>query len=158
MWKDDYVSDSNPKEYNVENMNYSKLIYLSNNRTNWELPGKHIVVSKNHIIMHEGEYTEFCYIIKAGRVVSYETYLNGNERIYHIYEKGSLFLEDNLLFDRASQFSFRTVIPTELICVTKECLLNKMQDNLQVVLDILNLSSIKYQSSILQMRNEKNIV
>lgn len=89
-------------------------------------------------------------------MVSYEIYANGNERIFHFYEEGSIFLEDNLLFDRVSQNNYRTFAPTELIRINKIELASKIKEDPELALDILEASSTKFQSAMLQIKQEKN--
>lgn len=91
---------------------------------------------------------DHCYILKSGRVVSYEYKHTGDERIYNFMEAGSLFLEECLLYDKACPVLFRTTEDSELMAITKCELKHAFKNDLDVVLDVLESVSMKYLSSM----------
>lgn len=118
--------------------------------------GEVVFYPKKHVLVEAGQYNRYCYIVKKGRVLSYEICANGEERIYHFYEKNSVFLEDHVLFGEAAAVSFRTDCSTELIRIDKNTLLLALKRDPQLALDLIAASSGKFQSSMEQIRHEKN--
>ena len=101
----------------------SRLLYLPRGISRLEKLGQKKSFPKNHMLVQAGTRTNYCYIVKKGRVAAFETTVTGEERIYNFNESNSLVLEGNLLFDQESPVNFKTVQPSELVCITKEMLL-----------------------------------
>lgn len=59
-------------------------------------------------------------MVVSGRVISSEYSESGEERIYSVNEKGSLILEENLLFGYKVPVNIRTITETEVVRVMKE--------------------------------------
>ena len=101
----------------------SRLLYLPRGISRLEKLGQRKVFPKNHMLVQAGTKPNYCYIVKTGRVAAFETTVTGEERIYNFNESNSVLLEGNLLFDQESAVNFKTVQPSELVCITKEMLL-----------------------------------
>lgn len=144
------------QEHEKERPIFSHLRYLPDRNAKLEKLGQLIFFPQKHIILEEGQFSDHCYIVKKGRVVSYETYPNGEERIYHFHEEGALFLEENVLFGQVSPFCFRTACATELICIEKSRLLNAIKTDSDLALDIIEAASAKFHSAMEQARHAKN--
>ena len=104
----------------------SRLLYLPRGISRLEKLGQRKVFPKNHMLVQAGTKPNYCYIVKTGRVAAFETTVTGEERIYNFNESNSVLLEGNLLFDQESAVNFKTVQPSELVCITKEMLLKAL--------------------------------
>ena len=135
---------------------YSHLLYLPDKTYDFEKIGECVVFPKNHIILEPYDQSKYCYVVKRGRVVSCETFSNGEERIYHLHEEGALFLEDNLLFHQTGPLSFRTTCDTELVRIERKELLQEMQNNPNLALDILEAANGRFHSAMEQVRHARN--
>lgn len=131
----------------------SRLLYLPRGIARLEKLGEKRQFPKDHILVQAGERTRYCYIVKHGRVAAYEYTLTGEERIYNFNEQNSLLLEANLLFDYTSPVCFKTVRPSELVCIDKETLLDTINSDPQVSMDIMESLATKFMSSMEQIRH-----
>lgn len=131
----------------------SRLLYLPRGVARLEKLGEKKQFPKNHILIQAGELPRYCYIVKHGRVAAYEYTLSGEERIYNFNEKNSLLLEANVLFDYVSPICFKTVLPSELICIDKETLIDTIHSDPQVSMDIMESLATKFMSSMEQIRH-----
>lgn len=134
----------------------SFLIYLSRGISRLEKLGELIYLPKKHVLLEAGQWTNYCYVVKKGRVISYELLPNGEERIYHFHEEDSLFLEGNVLFGKPSTVGFKTTCATELIRIHKSELMNAIQTDPQLALDVIESASTKFQASMEQVRHVRN--
>lgn len=139
-----------------ENRTESFIIHSTNGISRMEKLGESVFFPKKHVLLEAGNKTRYCYVVKTGRVISYEMMPDGEERIYHFYEKDSLFLEGEALFGKTSTVSFKTACATELIRINKTVLANAVQEDPQLALDIIESTSTKFQSSMEQVRHVRN--
>lgn len=145
------------REESVENTKpESFLIYLPRSLAHFEKWGEILFFPKNHILLEAGKKTEYCYVVKNGRVVSYEIMPDGEERIYHFYEKNSLFLEESALFGKPSLVGYQMACGTEVIRIHKNAMINAIQKDPKLALELVEASSIKFQSSMEQVRHVRN--
>lgn len=107
---------------------------------------------KNYLLAEAGGKAEYCYIVAAGRVISYEYSMTGEERIYSVNEAKSLLLEENLLFGYEVPVNVRTAVDSELICVDRTALMQAVYENPEAAVDIMQSLSMKLLSSIEQMK------
>ena len=135
---------------------YSHLLYLPDKSQELQKLGECISLPKNHILLEAYEESKYCYVVKSGRVISYEIYPNGEERIYHFHEEGALFLEENILFHQTSPLAFRTACATELIRIEREQFLFEIRRNPDLALDMIEAASAKFHSAMEQARHAKN--
>ena len=105
------------------------------------------------MLVQAGIRPSYCYIVKKGRVAAFETTVTGEERIYNFTESNSILLEGNVLFDQESAVNFKTVLPSELILITKEMLLEGISRDPQLSMDIMESISTKFLSSMEQIRH-----
>lgn len=146
-------SDSNVIKHLPRTNPVSRLLYLPRGISRLEQLGEKKTFPKNHILVQSGSRTNYCYIVKTGRVVAYEYTINGEERIYNFNERNSVFLEANLLFDWDSPVSFKTVMKSELVCIDKESLLRAIEHSPEVSMDIMQSIATKFMSSMEQIRH-----
>ena len=131
----------------------SRLLYLPRGISRLEKLGQRKVFPKNHMLVQAGTKPTYCYIVKTGRVAAFETTVTGEERIYNFNESNSVLLEGNLLFDQESAVNFKTVQPSELVCITKEMLLKGIAHDPQLSMDIMESLSTKFLSAMEQVRH-----
>lgn len=131
----------------------TRLLYLPRGISRLEKLGEKKKFPKNHILVEAGARTNYCYIVKSGRVVAYEYTISGEERIYNFNEKNSLLLEANLLFDWESPVNFRTTLPSELVCIDKETLMGAIETDSEVCKDIMESLATKFMSAMEQIRH-----
>ncbi len=134
---------------------FSHLLYLPDKSYELQKLGECIFLPKNHILLEAYEESKYCYVVKSGRVLSYENYPNGEERIYHFHEEGSLFLEENVLFYQTTPLSFRTACGTELIRISRDRLLVEIKSNPDFAFDLIETALTKFHSTMEQVRHVK---
>lgn len=118
--------------------------------------GDAISLPRNYSIIENGEYTEYCYVVLKGRVISYENFPNGEERIYQFYEAGDIFLEESLSGTEAVFINYRTDKPTELCRIKKKILYDMIKNDIQLALSFLELSQKKEQMAMQILRRSRN--
>ncbi|MDO4313662.1 MAG: Crp/Fnr family transcriptional regulator [Eubacteriales bacterium] len=130
----------------------SWLLYLPRGIERLEELGRKKQFPKNYLLAEAGSKTGLCYVVISGRVISYEYSEGGEERIYSVNEAKSVLLEENLLFGYEVPVNIRTVTDSELICISRQALLNALSENSEVALDIMQSLSMKLLSSVEQMK------
>ena len=130
----------------------SYLIQLPRGTSRLETIGEPISCHKNYVLARAGQVPKYCYVVKSGRVVSYEYSANGEERIYNFNERNSVLLETNVLFDKIIPVNFKTMMPSELLRIDKQTLLDAVMKDPQLALDLMESTSMKFLSAMEQIR------
>jgi CRP/FNR family transcriptional regulator len=130
----------------------TRLLYLPRGIERLEKLGTRKILPKNYIIAEPGKFLDHCYIVRKGRVITYEFTPSGEERVYNFMEEGSLCLEANLLLNKPSPIYFKTAAPSELIYIGRETLMRAMAADPQITLDIIESISDKFFASMDQIR------
>ena len=151
-----YAIEENKNRISCERKVKPYIIDISRGISRLERLGQIVSFPKKHTILEAGEYTKYCYVIKKGRVLTYESYANGEERIYHFHEKNSLFLESNLLFQKPAAVSFRAATMVELIRIDRNTLMHALREDSQLALDLIESAYNKFESSMDQVRHMRN--
>ncbi|MDR1297334.1 MAG: Crp/Fnr family transcriptional regulator [Deltaproteobacteria bacterium] len=107
---------------------------------------------KDRVISKQDEMPQYCYVVAKGMVTAYDYSVNGSERIYNLMERNAVLLEANLLMRTPAPVYFRAAVDSDLICIDRENLLNAMIDDPEVNFDIIQSLSIKFLSSMDQIR------
>jgi CRP/FNR family transcriptional regulator len=131
----------------------SRLLYLPRGISRLEKLGEKKTYPKNHILVSPGGKTDYCYLVKSGRVAAYEFTMNGEERIYNFNECNSMLLESQLLFDWDSPVGFKTTMQSDLVAIDKETLLHAIQTDPELAMDIIQSLSTKFEASMSQIRH-----
>lgn len=131
----------------------SRLLYLPRGISRLERLGEKKTFPKNHILVQAGAGTNYCYIVKSGRVIAYEYTVSGEERIYNFNERNSIFLEANVLFGWDSPVTFKTSMKSELVCIDKETLTRAIAEDPEIAMDIIQAQATKFMSSMEQIRH-----
>lgn len=129
-----------------------RLLYLPHGTERLEKLGTLKLFPKNFIICEQNTLVDHFYIVKKGRVITYEYTTSGEERVYNFMEEGSIFLEANMILNKPCPVYFKTTMPSELVCINRESLLNAMKVDQQLTLDIIESISDKFFSSMDQIR------
>lgn len=114
--------------------------------------GEKIHLEADKIFIEPGDQISYCYMVLNGRVISMEYTVDGSERIYNIFEKGSIFLESNLLMCAPSAIHFKTMAETDLVRIGREQLIQAMTNNVNIMLFIMESTTYKYYSAMDQLR------
>jgi CRP/FNR family transcriptional regulator len=130
----------------------SRLIHLSHGLVSFEKFGFIKKIPKNSIFIEAGDMPKYCYVIKKGCIVGFEYTQNGDERIYDIMLPQTLVMEMNLFLNKPSPIYFKSLKPSELICIERQTLLNEMSEDQQLVMDIIQSISYKFLASMEQTR------
>lgn len=127
--------------------------YLPGERSSMDKLGVLRSFPENYVLVEAGTKTEYCYLVKSGRVVGYEKTQSGEERIYQFNEKDAVFLESDLLFDWVVPVEFRTVKPSELVCIDKVALMNAIMENPKISMELIHSLSVRFIAAKEQIRN-----
>lgn len=130
----------------------TRLLYLPRGIDRLEKLGVKKSYPKDYIIAKAGKTAELCFIVKKGRVLTFEYTRTGEERVYNIMEEGSLLLEANMILKKPAYVNFKTAMPSELICIDRVALLSAMAKDQNLTLDIIESLSNKFLSSMDQIR------
>lgn len=128
------------------------LLSLPRGISRLEKLGKLKKVPKNFELNEIDQVPEYCYIVKSGRVISYEYTITGEQRVYNFMEPNSLFLEECLLFDIPCPVLFKTVVPSELISIEKCNLKRAFKRDIDAVMEVCQSLSTKFLSSMEHIR------
>lgn len=130
----------------------TRLIYLPRGTERLEKLGVVRRFPKNYILAEPGEIPSMCYIVKVGRVISFEFTPGGEERVYNFHEEGAMLLEDNVLTDQCSPIYFKTSVASELVCIERDNLIDAMRMDAQIMMDVVQSISNKFFGSMDQIR------
>jgi CRP/FNR family transcriptional regulator len=94
-------------------------------------------------------------VIKKGGVIGFEYTAGGDERAYNVMLPGSLMLEMNVILNMPCPVYFKTIKPSELICIDRHTLLDQMSDDFRLVISIIESLSYKFLAAMEQVREAK---
>ena len=121
----------------------------------WERIGDVTSFPKNHKLVSADEVPKCLYIVKKGFVAGYEELVNGNELIYYLMDRNAMFMEANLLLARPAMVNFRTLEPSELICVRKEVLIKALEEDRRVFFSMFSSVSNKFLVAMEELRGSR---
>ncbi|MDR3337585.1 MAG: Crp/Fnr family transcriptional regulator [Treponema sp.] len=130
----------------------SRLVHLPCGTASLEQMGFLKELPKGEVFIESGQVSKYCYVIKKGGVIGFEYSSGGDERIYDIMLPGSLMLDACLLMNKPSPVYFKTLRPTELICIDRHTLLDQMSDDFNLVMNIIESISYKFFSAMDMVR------
>jgi len=133
----------------------SRLISLPFETVSLEKLGFLLKLPKYSIFIEPGDIPKYCYVVKKGGVIGFEYASGGDERVYNIMLPGSLVLEMNLILNKPSPVYFKSIKPSELICIDRHTLLRQMGNDFQLVINIIESISYKYLAAMEQIRETK---
>jgi CRP/FNR family transcriptional regulator len=130
----------------------SRLMYHPLETASLEKLGFLTKMPKNSIFIEPGDIPKYCYVVKKGGVIGFEYASGGDERIYNIMLPGSLVLEMNVILNKPSPVYFKSIKPSELVCIDRHTLLRQMNDDFHLAIKIIESISNKYLTAMEQIR------
>lgn len=115
--------------------------------------GETVHFKKNQIVINAGDIPKYCYLIKEGRVAGYEYTLNGHVRTYNYNEKNSILLDAPMFLNMPSPVTFKALVNTTAIQIKREKVITTILNNPEVSLDFIFSLSLKFMSSMEQVRH-----
>lgn len=134
----------------------SCIICSNSDLSAWDAVGTLASYPKNHVLLTRDEVPDRFYIVKSGTVVGYEELANGNELICYVMEKNAMLLEANVLLSRPSPVSFRTLEASELLCVSREKLLETVNAEPRSLFPLFCSVSDKFLEAMDELREAKS--
>jgi CRP/FNR family transcriptional regulator len=133
----------------------SRLLHLPHGTASLEELGFLKKLPKGEVFIESGDVPKYCYVIRKGGVIGFEYTTGGDERIYHIMLPGSLMLDACLIMNKPSPVYFKTIQPSELICIDRHTLLEQMSGNFNLVISVIESISYKFFSAMEMVRETK---
>lgn len=127
--------------------NPSRILKLEHSSKKLIGSGKEVFYKKNEFVSSPGDILDEFYYVKKGRVLAIEYSFTGRERIVYLFEKGSIFLESNVIFDIPSEIHFKAAEDTCLIRIKKKDLFNLLATDLNITLFVIKSISQKFYSA-----------
>lgn len=146
MSKDVRISDSRRSYYTSAPI-LSQVLYQI---------GERITLPRNHVLLRVDEIPEYCYIILSGRIISYETHINGEEQIYLINGPDCMILEGHLLYRIPVETNFVTTRKTELLRIDRQALINAIDQDSDVAFSIIGSITQKFLNAMTTLRYSRN--
>jgi CRP/FNR family transcriptional regulator len=143
------------KDVDKEPGSFSRLMYRPIETASLEKLGFLTKLPKYSVFIEPGDILKYCYVVKKGGVIGFEYSSGGDERIYNINLTGSLMLEMNLILNKPSPVYFKTIKPSELICIDRHTLLRQMNDDFHLATTVIESISYKYLAAMEQIRETK---
>ncbi|MBE5955131.1 MAG: Crp/Fnr family transcriptional regulator [Lachnospiraceae bacterium] len=131
----------------------TRLLRLPRGISRLEKYGQKKKVPKDYMLVEAGDIPKYCFIIKTGRAICYEYSISGEERIYNFNENNSLLMESYVLFDTVVPVNVKTVLPSEIIFIDKETLLQAISTDPEICKDIMQSLHMKFHTSMEQIRH-----
>jgi CRP/FNR family transcriptional regulator len=126
----------------------SRLLQLPHGTGSLEKMGFLKKLPKDNIFIEADSVPEYCYLIKKGGVAGFEYTSGGEERVYQIMLPGSLMLDSCLILNKPCPIFFKTIKPSELICIDRRTLLQQMRSDFSLVMNIIESVSYKFFSAM----------
>ena len=114
--------------------------------------GERFFVNADKLFVEQESSVEYCYLLVSGIVVSTEITETGIERIYNIFNSGSLLLESNLLSSTPTTLGYKALSKAEMIKIDRKSLLSAMRESEDVMLFVMNNTADKLESAINRIR------
>ena len=109
--------------------------------------GSPVDAPKHFRLFSAGELPDCCYLIKEGRVISFEYTNTGRQNVFSRTgpnEPDSLIVLPAMLLRRRLALSFMTEMPSELIHIRRENLLDAISLDPSLAIGIMNILSAKF--------------
>lgn len=114
--------------------------------------GETICLPAGKVLVEQGDPVKYCYVVRSGRVVSMEYTLDGAERIFNMFDSGSIFLESNTLLNSPAAVCFKAFTDVKLVRITRKQLIKRMMEDERVLLSVVGSTAHKYFSAMDQIR------
>lgn len=146
------------KLYNFGGASFSSscIICPDSDMSAWDAVGTLASFPKNHVLLERDEVPDRFYIVKSGTVAGYEELANGNELICYVMEKNAMLLEANVLLSRPVPVSFRTLEASELLCISRDKLLETVNAEPRALFALFCSVSDKFLEAMDELREAKS--
>lgn len=114
--------------------------------------GRKWLLPAEKTFINVGDTFNNLFIVKSGLVVGCEIYPNGMFREGLVMAPNSMFGEAMVLLNEPSPICFKTVLPTELICIPREVFLDALSQNQELNMMVIESLSKKFLSSMDEVR------
>ncbi|MDR0583713.1 MAG: Crp/Fnr family transcriptional regulator [Treponema sp.] len=112
-------------------------------------------IPKNTVFIKQGDFLKDCYVLRKGCVVGFEYTLEGDERIYDVNLPYSLILEACVLLNKPSPVYFKAIKSSELVCIDRNTLVERMKENFHITMAIIESLTYKFYGAMEQIRETK---
>ncbi|MBR2028322.1 MAG: Crp/Fnr family transcriptional regulator [Oscillospiraceae bacterium] len=116
--------------------------------------GTTVFVKKDTVFMKAEEPSEYCYIVKEGKVVSTETFSNGKTRNGLIMTEGSMIGEPFVLLGEKCPTNFLAMEDCQLVRINRDTLINYLNDNphyYKIIVDSISKKLLSTMNEVRQM-------
>ena len=86
--------------------------------------GTVIEVPKNHKLLAVGDLPECCYVVKEGRIVSYEYTYTGRQHVFANIEPGAFILLPSIVLGHRVTLGFKSTAPSKLVRIGRDTMLS----------------------------------
>lgn len=114
--------------------------------------GETVFIKKDTVFMKADQPTEYCYIVKKGKVVSTETFSNGKTRHGLIMTDGSMIGEPFVLLGEKCPTNFKAMEGCHLVRIDRNTLVDYLSENPQLYKIIVDSISKKLLSTMDEVR------
>jgi len=112
-----------------------------------EMLGAPMEAPKNFKLYNAGDLPDSCYLIKEGRVISYEYTYTGRQNVYSSTGNNgpdSLILLPSVILEQKLFLSFMTAAPSKLIRIQREDLLRAISSDTELAIGIIHILASKF--------------
>jgi CRP/FNR family transcriptional regulator len=131
---------------------HNQIIYIPQKTMLLSNLGKVKKIPKNTVFVKPDDPPHYCYLLKSGCVFGYEYTASGEMRVYDLILPRFLFMEMNLLLNHPSPVYFKTVKPSEIVCIDRHTLLSQISENFQLAMAVIESISYKFFEAMNQVR------
>jgi len=127
-------SSHSPAEFSDRHRHYKRL----------EEIGIPIEVPKNYELYAAGDLPDSCYLVKEGRIVSFEHTYTGRQHVFGRIEPGDIILLPSIILGHRLTLSFATTLPSKLVRIQRNSLFDAMSSDIELALCITYILSAKF--------------
>lgn len=124
------------------------LLHLSRGTERVEKLGTEISLPADTQLCVPDQVPEYCYVVKEGRVSCSDLLPNGENRIFNVFEPGSMILEECMILEMPSKVTFKTMAPCKLIRIGKCDIKRAFKHDIDVVMDMYEYLALKFLSKM----------
>ena len=128
------------------------IITLSSHAEKLMETGETVFVKKGTVFIRAGKPSDYCYIVKSGKVVSTEAFSNGKIRDGLIMVEGSLVGEAFVLLGEMCPTNFKAIEDSHLVKISRQQLIRHLSANPELYTIIIESLSKKLLSTMDEVR------
>ncbi len=124
------------------------LLNLSRGTERIEKLGTEIVIPEGVELGVPDKIPQYCYVVKEGRVLCFDLMPNGENRIFNVFEAGSMIMEECLLLNMPCKVTFKTMVPCRLVQLKKCDIKRAFKHDIDIVMDMYEYVALKFLSKM----------